>query len=115
MSRMFAGTQFDRPPHCERCELPESECTCPPPEPQSIPRIPPNKQTARLGVEKRRMGKWVTVVRDLDSADLPELVTRLKTLCGAGGTIQDGTIEIQGKQADRIRAELQKLGYRTKG
>ena len=49
--RLFEGTPFDRPPTCERCGQLESNCTCPPLAP---PRIPPEKQTARLSVEKRK-------------------------------------------------------------
>ncbi len=111
---LLAGTKFDRPPHCDRCEKLESECTCPPPEPV---RIAPNKQTTRIVVEKRKHGRTMTVVRDLSAEDndLPELLKRLKNLCGAGGTIVDGIIEVQGSHLDRIRDELQKIGYRVKG
>src|SRR5947199_8995782 len=28
--RLLEGTIFDRPPHCDRCGLPETECKCPP-------------------------------------------------------------------------------------
>ena len=116
MTRLFAGTPFDRPPHCERCDLPEDDCRCPPPpEPEPV-RIPPEQQTAVLAQEKRKRGKTVTVIRGLDpdGNDLPELLTRLKTKCGAGGTIQDGHIEIQGRHTDTIRKELQTIGYRVK-
>lgn len=111
---LLAGTKFDRPPHCDRCEKPESECTCPPLEPI---RKAPNKQTLRIGVEKRKHGRLMTVVRDLESADnaVPELLKGLKNACGAGGTISDGNIEIQGSHLDRVRDELQKIGYRIKG
>ena len=115
MSRLFAGTKFDRPPHCDRCDRPEDECTCPPPEPETIVRIAPEKQTARLAVEKRKMGKWVTVIRDLDAADLPDLLVRLKSKCGAGGSLQENAIEIQGRHLDRVRDELKSVGYRVKG
>lgn len=112
--RLFEGTEFDRPPRCEVCDELEEECVCPPPE---IPRTPPEKQTAKLSIEKRKKGKAVTVIRGLlDEADaLPELLTALKSQCGAGGTINDGELEIQGRQLDRVRDVLQSLGYRTKG
>lgn len=116
MSRLFAGTPFDRPPHCDRCELPESECQCPPlPEPTPEYKAP-EKQTARLMIEKRRKGKMVTVIRGLadDDNDRQSLLTRLKTVCGAGGTLQEDCIEIQGRHLDRVQSELQVMGYRVK-
>lgn len=111
--RLFEGTPFDRPPRCERCGELEAECRCPPPAP---PRIPPEKQTARLAVEKRPKRKHVTVVRGLSAEgnDLAELLTKLKTACGAGGAIRDEVLEIQGDQRERVRAVLSSLGYRLK-
>jgi translation initiation factor 1 len=50
----------------------------------------------------------------LAGSELDELATRLKRLCGAGGAVKDGTIEIQGDHRDRLVAELQKLGYDAK-
>jgi translation initiation factor 1 len=112
--RLFEGTAFDRPPRCERCEELEKDCNCPPEAP---PRIPPDKQTARLSVEKRKKGKMVTVVRGLpaEGNDLPDLLTQLKNTCGAGGTLKDDVLEIQGRNLDRVRETLEKIGYRVKG
>ena len=112
--RLFEGTPFDRPPRCEVCGELEAECTCPPPE---TPRIPPEKQTARLSIEKRKKGKMVTVIQGLpaEGNDLPALLADLKTVCGAGGTLKDEILEIQGKHLDRIREHLAKLGFRIKG
>ena len=112
--RLFEGTPFDRPPRCERCDELESDCKCPPAAPVLTA---PGKQIARLGVEKRKRGKLMTVIRDLkDEHDhLASLLTTLKNHCGAGGTVSEGILEIQGDQLDRVRAKLQELGYRTKG
>ncbi|MBM79064.1 MAG: translation initiation factor [Planctomycetaceae bacterium] len=112
--RLFQGTEFDRPPRCERCEELEEDCVCPPEPP---PRIPPEKQTARIAIEKRKKGKVVTVVRDLpaEGNDLPALLTELKNACGAGGTMKDEALEIQGRQLDRVRETLAEIGYRVKG
>ena len=112
--RLFEGTPLDRPPRCERCGELEEECPCPPLPP---PRIPPQRQTARLSVEKRKKGKTVTVVRGLadEGNDLPELLTVLKARCGAGGTVKDDVLEIQGNHLDRIRSLLGEIGYRVKG
>jgi translation initiation factor 1 len=59
----------------------------------------------------------MTVVRDMNPAtnNLPDLLTRLKNACGAGGTVVESNLEIQGSHADRVRTELQKLGYRIRG
>lgn len=112
---LLSGTIFDRPPHCERCDLPETECQCPPPE---VVRtvIEPSKQTARLSVEKRKKGKVVTLIQGLaaDANDLPTLLTKLKNVCGAGGTISGETIEIQGDQRERVVKTLSQIGYRVR-
>lgn len=111
--RLFEGTPFDRPPRCERCGELESDCACPPEPP---PRIPPEQQTARLSVEKRKKGKQVTVIRGLpaEGNDLPDLLKRLKSACGAGGAIKEDVIEIQGRQIENVRAVLTRLGYRVR-
>jgi translation initiation factor 1 len=111
---LFSGTPFDRPPHCPACDRLESECTCPPEE---LHRIPPEKQTARLSVEKRKKGKLVTVIRGLpaEGTDHRQLLVTLKNQCGAGGTLEGEEIEIQGMQLDRVRAVLQGMGDRVKG
>lgn len=111
--RLFEGTQFDRPPVCDRCDKLESECKC---VPEPTPRLAPEKQTARLQVEKRKKGKTVTAIRGLSAEDndLPELLTTLKTKCGAGGTIQEDCLEIQGKHVDRAATVLEKIGYKVR-
>lgn len=50
----------------------------------------------------------------LSAAALEELAARLKKLCGAGGAVRDGVIEIQGEHRDRLVGELCKLGYEAK-
>ena len=114
--RLFAGTPWDRPPTCERCGKLESECRCPPLPLEPPPRVPPEKQTARVQVEHRKAGRTMTVVRGLAAADndFAELLTKLKNACGAGGTIKDDTLEIQGAQLDRVQQTLRTLGYRVR-
>jgi len=113
--RLFEGTEFYQPPHCEKCGQLENRCTCPTPEPQ---QVSPKKQTAQIRVEKRKKGKVVTVVRGLADGNpgrhLAELLTKLKNACGAGGTIQGQTIEIQGDHQLRIENLLKEIGYRVR-
>ena len=82
--RLFEGTPWDRPPRCEDCGELEEDCVCPP---EPIKRRTTHEQTARLSVEKRKKGKSVTIVRGLvePESDLNELLTQLKSTCGAGG------------------------------
>ena len=112
--RLFEGTPLDRPPRCESCGELEENCQCPPPPP---PQIPPGDQTAHVSVEKRKRGKHVTLVRGLPSEgnDLPMLLTQLKVSCGAGGTLKDGVIEIQGEQKKHVSQTLKAIGYRVRG
>jgi translation initiation factor 1 len=84
---------------------------------QPVRSLPPRQQTARISLDKsHRRGKVVTVVADLVlvEADLDALGRSLKTLCGAGGTVKDGRIEVQGDHRDTIIAHLTALGYKVK-
>jgi translation initiation factor 1 len=81
------------------------------------PQQSPGPAKVRVGREVAgRGGKGVSVITGLPLAgtELEELATRLKKTCGAGGSVKDGTIEIQGDHRDRLVAELHKLGYEAK-
>jgi translation initiation factor 1 len=115
--RLFEGTQWDRPPTCDRCGLLLAECKCPPlPEPAQV-YLDPKKQTAKLAVEKRGGGRFVTIIRGLapTDCDLDALLKRLKAEHGAGGTVKGDTIEIQGKHLEGVRTTLATIGFKVKG
>ena len=84
--------------------------------------VPANSRPAaparvRVGREVAgRAGKGVSVISGLPlaPADLEALASRLKRLCGAGGAVRDGVIEIQGDHRDRLVVELCRLGYEAK-
>ncbi len=113
--RLFEGTPLDRPPRCERCGELEQDCGCPPAL-TPTPRLDPAKQTARIVVEQRKKGKVVTVVRGLspEGNDLAALLAKLKSACGAGGTLKEDELEIQGSHRERVRSLLVTIGYRVK-
>lgn len=50
----------------------------------------------------------------LPAAELEALAATLKKLCGAGGGVKDGRIELQGEHRDKLVAELVKLGFDAK-
>ena len=112
---IFAGTDLYREPTCDRCGKIEGECVC---EPAPAEAEPPEKQTARLSIEKRKRGKMVTVIRGLaeghPAPHFANLLTAIKNHVGAGGSIQDQQIEIQGNQLERVKSYLSGLGFKVK-
>ena len=79
--------------------------------------LPPHQQTIYLHRDsKGRGGSSVTLVKNLVLApvDMKELARILKQLCGSGGTVKDGVIEIQGEQREKIAGELKRIGYKVK-
>ncbi len=98
---------------CTGCGRPETDCRCPKAQAESLP---PHKQIAKLRLEKRR-GKPVTVAAGLvmSEADLKALLKELKARCGAGGTVKDGELEIQGDQREALRTLFEARGFRVKG
>ena len=70
---------------------------------------------AKLRLEKKgRGGKAVTIVYDLalEPSQLDELARDLKRALGTGGSIADGTVELQGDRRDRLREILVALDLR---
>ncbi|HEV2286969.1 MAG TPA: stress response translation initiation inhibitor YciH [Steroidobacteraceae bacterium] len=86
-----------------------------PPVPPAVPASGPPRVRVGRAVAGRG-GRGVSVIHGLPLAPaaLEELATRLKRLCGAGGGVRDGAIEIQGEHRDRLVAELLRLGYAAK-
>ena len=75
-----------------------------------------SQQVLTVRVESRRYGKPMTVVSGFDpeltdKGDLKELASELKRQVGAGGTVNDGTIEVQGDHADRMPDLLRERGF----
>ncbi len=63
-----------------------------------------------------RNGKTVTVIHGLPERGpaLEARLSELKRLCGAGGTVKDGAVEIQGDHRERLAERLRTLGYTVK-
>ena len=114
MSGLFDGTPLERSVTCEACEKPLDRCTCPRGAPGKV--MLPEDQFARVGREKRRKGKTITVITGLDpvASDLGAILDQLKSACAAGGTISQEGIEIQGDHRERVLAILRDLGYAAK-
>jgi predicted translation initiation factor SUI1 len=74
-------------------------------------------QTVRVKLDtKGRKGKSVTLVEGLrhNPATMAEIARILKQHCGAGGTVKEGQIEIQGDQRERVAEKLREMNYLVK-
>ena len=97
---------------CPVCSKPVAECACrrkkTPPAGDGVVRI--------VRETKGRKGKGVTVITGvpLDEAQLKELGKQLKARCGAGGTVKEGLIEIQGDHRQVLLEELRGRGWTVK-
>lgn len=97
---------------CPACSKPIAECVC-----AQNQTLPAGDGIVRVGYEtKGRKGKGVTVISGLmmKTDQLKDLAREFKTRCGTGGTVKEGTIEIQGDHRGRLIAELQSRGYIVK-
>ncbi len=98
---------------CPACRAPVAECVC------KTQAASPSKGDGVVRVSretKGRGGKAVTLVRglDLDAAALAALGKRLRTACGAGGTVKDGVLEVQGDHCERVIDWLKNEGWTVK-
>ncbi len=102
----------DRCPHCGRRLRRGETCKC-----TSASYPPPEKQEARLLRSRQgRGGKTVIVIAGLrlSPEGYQELARSLRQSLGTGGTIKEGTIEIQGDMRERVAELLRARGYRVK-
>lgn len=111
-NRVVYDTAVGRTDRCSYCQRRLEACVCP-------NRGAGGGTKAGDGVvrimrdRKGRKGKTVTVVSGLPGG-LEAMATTLKRLCGSGGTVSGGNVEIQGDHRDRIAARLTELGYTVK-
>ncbi len=78
----------------------------------------PKKNRGRVDIIRQkagRGGKTVTVVTNFIGIGLPEkekLAKQMQKVCGAGGTVKDGQIEIQGDKREEVARILNEAGFR---
>jgi translation initiation factor 1 len=70
----------------------------------------------RLRLDRRASGRVVTVVTGLPGGpdEIATLARLLKAACGAGGTVKDGALELQGDHRDVVESTLRERGLRPK-
>jgi translation initiation factor 1 len=75
-------------------------------------------KSVRISLDaKGRKGKVVTIITGFqhNPQTMDEIAKILKVHCGAGGTVKDDAIEIQGDQRERIRVKLEEMNYDVRG
>jgi len=99
---------------CPACGKSVAQCAC---QKARAKTAATASSVVRVGRETQgRKGKGVTIVTGvpLRGDALEALGSQLKRLCGSGGTVRDGVIEIQGDHRDLLVAELSKRGWTVK-
>lgn len=97
---------------CPDCGQPIGACHC-----GSKNAVSPGDGIVRISREtKGRKGKGVTLISGLtlNDIELKLLAKELKTQCASGGTVKDGTIEIQGDQREKLVRILKDRGWTVK-
>ena len=103
-----------RSARCSDCQRPLAGCVC---KNRQQKHTGLNDGTVRVARDrKQRGGKTVTVVTGLpgDAAALAEIAGMLKRLCGSGGTVKDGVVEVQGDHREQIATALRAHGHQVK-
>lgn len=97
---------------CPKCQKPVAQCSCK----KNASRASGDGIVRVQRESKGRKGKTVTLISGvpLEDTALKTLMGDLKRSCGAGGSLKDGIIEIQGDHRDAIVAELKKRGFPVK-
>jgi translation initiation factor 1 len=113
VNRVVYDSDVGRVDTCPRCGRRADRCRCARPRPAAggVSGLPRDGVVRVLRDRKGRGGKVVTVIAGLPPASVEPLAAELKRLCGAGGTVKAGLVEIQGDQRTRVADLLRQRGY----
>jgi translation initiation factor 1 len=97
---------------CPKCGRPVDACICK----SQFSRARGDGIVRIQRDSKSRKGKTVTLITGipLNDEDLHTLASELKRLCGSGGAVKEGIIEIQGDHRETLQEILKKRGYKVK-
>jgi translation initiation factor 1 len=119
--RVVYDSDAVQPGRCPTCGKRLDRCSCGAtravkPDPKPTLNLPRDGVVRILRDRKGRGGKGVTIIAGLPlgSDALTQLTSELKRLCGTGGTVRGELVELQGDVRERVRAELERRGYRVK-
>ena len=107
------STDGGRVPRCRHCGEPLADggrCPCR----VQAARVPGDGVLRVRRETAGRKGKTVTTIDGASPAQAAELVRELKRLCGSGGSVVGGVIEIQGDHRAKVLAHLEARGLSVK-
>jgi translation initiation factor 1 len=117
-NRLVYSTETGR--ICPACSKPVSACTCKKKKMAKTHKVPvvyPKDGIIRIQREvKGRKGKTITAILGvpLENGELENFAKILKRRCGAGGSVKDGVVVIQGDHRQTLLDEIKKHGYTAK-
>jgi len=114
-----AGQTFQHNPFASLSskDLPAESPLSPPAADPRNETAPVRKSRGRVDIVRQkagRGGKTVTVVKNFVGIGLPEkeqLAKKMKEVCGTGGTVKNGQIEIQGDKRTEVAEVLRAAGF----
>ncbi len=115
--RLVYSTDGGRVNTCPVCGQAYKYCRCDQPPTQQVASTQKSDGIVRIMRDrKHRGGKTVTVITGVPASneDIATLAQQLKKLCGSGGTVKEGVIEIQGDHCEKVQAKLSEMGYKVK-
>jgi len=83
-------------------------------EEEPVESLPPEEQLLKIVLDKKhRGGKVVSIITGfvMKEDEIELLAKELKNFCGAGGSVKDNEIVIQGDHREKILQWLVKKGY----
>ena len=95
---------------CPTCTKKLSLCKC---NEQVIQRVKTDGKVRVSKETKGRKGSGASLISGLPLSEneLKVLAKKLKQICGSGGAVKNGIIEIQGEHRNKLVEELNKLGF----
>ena len=99
--------------HCSSCGQPQAQCLCRKKEKNTIP----SGSTVKISRQtKGRRGSSVSLISGIPlPADQMKILAKdLKKICGSGGTLKNGIIEIQGDHRELLMEQLTRRGFKVK-
>ena len=113
-SRLVYSTEIGQV--CPECQEPVSKCTCQKKKPKTRLETKQDGIIRIRRVVKGRKGKTVTVIYGFQYGqnDLQTLAKQLKQQCGAGGSVKDDMIIVQGDHREKLMKLLKAQGHKVK-